>query len=43
VHGLDGAPRPTAPHGPLLEAIAAGSEAEAADAARRHVLADGRD
>jgi DNA-binding GntR family transcriptional regulator len=38
VHRLDGAPRATAPHGPLLEAIATGGEAEAADAARRHVL-----
>jgi len=40
VHGLAGAPRASAHHGPLLDAIGAGAEAEAADAARRHVLAD---
>jgi DNA-binding GntR family transcriptional regulator len=38
VHRL-GVPRANGHHGPLLDAIAAGNEAEAADAARRHVLA----
>jgi DNA-binding GntR family transcriptional regulator len=40
VHRLAGTPRANAPHGPLLDAIVSGDEAEAADAARRHVLAD---
>jgi DNA-binding GntR family transcriptional regulator len=40
VHRLAGTPRANAHHGPLLDAILAGDEAEAADAARRHVLAD---
>jgi DNA-binding GntR family transcriptional regulator len=40
VHRLAGAPRGNARHGPLLDAIVAGNEAEAADAARRHVLDD---
>lgn len=38
VHGLGDRPRATAAHGPLLEAIVAGDEPEAAGAARRHVL-----
>jgi DNA-binding GntR family transcriptional regulator len=41
VHRLAGKPRANSHHGPLLDAIAAGREAEAADAARRHVLVDG--
>jgi DNA-binding FadR family transcriptional regulator len=40
VHRLAGAPHTDAHHGPLLDAIVAGNEAEAADLARRHVLAD---
>jgi DNA-binding GntR family transcriptional regulator len=40
VHRLDGTPRANAHHGPLLDAIVIGNEAEAADAARRHVLVD---
>ena len=40
VHRLAGAPRADAHHGSLLDAIVAGNEAEAADLARRHVLAD---
>jgi DNA-binding GntR family transcriptional regulator len=40
VHRLGGTPRLSSHHGPLLEAITAGNEAEAADAARRHVLLD---
>jgi len=38
VHRIDGVPRASAHHGPLLDAIVAGDEAGAADAARRHVL-----
>jgi DNA-binding GntR family transcriptional regulator len=41
VHRLDGRRRAHAHHGPLLDAIVAGDEAQAADAARRHVLGDG--
>jgi DNA-binding GntR family transcriptional regulator len=40
VHRLAGTPRANAHHRPLLDAIVAGDESEAADAARRHVLAD---
>jgi DNA-binding FadR family transcriptional regulator len=40
VHRLAGVPRVRPDHGPLLDAIVAGDEAEATDAARRHVLAD---
>jgi DNA-binding GntR family transcriptional regulator len=40
VHRLGGTPRVSSHHGPLLDAITAGNEAEAADAARRHVLLD---
>jgi DNA-binding GntR family transcriptional regulator len=40
VHRLGGTPRANSHHRPLLETIVAGNEAEAADAARRHVLAD---
>jgi DNA-binding GntR family transcriptional regulator len=38
LHGLSST-RPSPHHGPLVHAIAAGDEAGAADAARRHVLA----
>jgi DNA-binding GntR family transcriptional regulator len=38
VHRLAGAPPANAHHGPLLDAIVDGDAAEAADAARRHVL-----
>jgi len=41
VHRLDGTPRASTQHGLLLDTIAAGDETEAADAARRHALADG--
>jgi DNA-binding GntR family transcriptional regulator len=40
VHRLGGTPRVSSHHGPLLDVITAGNEAEAADAARRHVLLD---
>jgi DNA-binding FadR family transcriptional regulator len=39
VHRIAGTPPANADHEPLLDAIAAGDEAEAAAAARRHVLA----
>jgi DNA-binding GntR family transcriptional regulator len=38
VHRLAGTPPPNAHHAPLVGAIVAGNESEAADAARRHVL-----
>jgi DNA-binding GntR family transcriptional regulator len=40
VHHLGGAPRAKPHHDQLLDAIVAGNEVEAADAARRHVLVD---
>jgi DNA-binding GntR family transcriptional regulator len=40
VHRIAGAPRASAEHGPLLDAIAAGDDERAEEIARRHVLAD---
>ena len=39
VHGIWSAPPVTAPHGPLLAAVAAGNDNEAAELAREHVSA----
>jgi len=40
VHRLAGTPRANSDHAPILDAVLAGDEAQAADAARRHVLVD---